>query len=288
MRPFRYQAPQRLDEALALLTPEAVPLAGGTDLFLGMERRQALPDTIIDLKRIQGLDGIEASDDGLRIGALALMETVATAALVGNDYNALSEAVRVVGSIQTRNRATLGGNLANGSPAADTAPALVALGATVDAADANGTRNMPVEQLFLGPGRTALRPGELLTGVFLPAKPARSGSAFQRCVRTAMDIALVNCAVFVRLDEDDPDRIAEARIALGAVGPTPIRAASAEARLAGARLDEHVVDEAGDRAASDARPIDDVRASADYRREMVRVLTRRAIRDAFRRARGEA
>ncbi len=288
MRPFRYLTPRRLDEALALLTPAAVPLAGGTDLFLRMERRQALPDTIMDLKRIPGLDEIAAAGDGLRIGALAVMETLAGAPAVVGDYDALAEAARVVGSIQTRNRATVGGNLANASPAADTATPLIALGAAVEIAAAAGTREMPVEQLFQGPGRAAVGGDELLTAIHVPARPARSGSAFQRCVRTAMDIALVNCAAFVRLDEDDPDTVAEARIALGAVGPTPLRSASAEQRLTGARLDEHVVEEAGECAASDARPIDDVRASADYRREMVRVLTRRAIRSAFRRARGEA
>ena len=279
MRPFRYLAPRRLDEALSLLTPAALPLAGGTDLFLKMERRQAQPDTVVDLKQIPDLDRIGPAGDGARIGALAPMETLAGSPLIQKDYRALAEGARVVGSFQTRNRATVGGNLANASPAADTATPLMALGASVEAADVNRRREMPVEALFLGPGRTTLRDGEILTAVVLPALPARAGSAFQRCVRTAMDIALVNCAVFVRLDADDPDTVAEARIALGAVGPTPLRAASAEARLAGARLDDQAVTEAGECAADDARPIDDVRASADYRREMVRVLTRRAIRE---------
>ncbi len=288
MRPFHYRAPRSLDEALALLTPRAVPLAGGTDLFLKMERRQTQADTVVDLKRIPELDRIEAVDGGVRIGALALMDSLGASSLIAGQYEALTRSARVVGSIQTRNRATLGGNLANASPAADTAPPLMALGASAEVADAGGTRQVPVDRLFLGPGRTALRDGELLTAILVPALPARAGSSFHRCVRTAMDIALVNCAAFIRLDEDHPDTVAEARIALGAVAPTPLRAASAETRLAGARLDEDVVEAAGECAASDARPIDDVRASADYRREMVRVLTRRAIRSAFRRARGEA
>lgn len=288
MRPFHYRAPRSLDEALALLTPQAVPLAGGTDLFVRMERHQSQADTVVDLKRIPELGRIEAADGGVRIGALALMDSLGASSLIAGQYEALTRSARVVGSIQTRNRATLGGNLANASPAADTATPLMALGASAEAADAIGTRQVPVDQLFLGPGRTALRDGELLTAVFVPALPARAGSAFQRCVRTAMDIALVNCAAFVRLDGDDSDTVAEARIALGAVGPRPLRTASAESCLAGARLDERVVEEAGECAAFDAQPIDDVRASADYRREMVRVLTRRAIWKAFRRARGEA
>ncbi|MDE0213087.1 MAG: FAD binding domain-containing protein, partial [Deltaproteobacteria bacterium] len=238
MRPFHYLAPRRLDEALSSLTPRAIPLAGGTDLFLRMERRQTQPDTVVDLKRIPGMDGVEAVDGEFRIGALALMETLATSPLISDPYGALAQSARVVGSIQTRNRATVGGNLANASPAADTATPLMALGATVESADAGGTREMPVDELFLGPGRTALREGEILIAVRLPALPARSGSAFQRCVRTAMDIAVVNCAAFVRLDGDDPDTVGEARIALGAVGPTPMRAASAESHHAGAPQDQ--------------------------------------------------
>lgn len=286
MRPFNYLAPTRLDEALSLLTPQAVLLAGGTDLFLRMERRQTQPDTVVDLKRIPGMDGVEAVDGGIRIGALALMETLAASPLISDAYDALSQSARVVGSIQTRNRATVGGNLANASPAADTATPLMALGAAVEAADASGTREIPVHELFMGPGRTALRESEILTAVRVPALPARAGSGFQRCVRTAMDIAVVNCAAFVQLDEDGV--VVEARIALGAVGPTPLRTPAAENLLKGRRFDAAAVGEAAACAAEDARPIDDVRAGAGYRREMVRVLTRRAVENAFQRAQGEA
>ena len=286
MRPFHYLAPTRLDEALSALTPDAVPLAGGTDLFLRMERRQTQPDTVVDLKRVPGMNRIEASGGDLRIGALALMEDLAMSTMVRNGWDALARAARVVGSTQTRNRATIGGNLANASPAADTATPLMALGAVVAIAEAGGSREMPVEQLFLGPGRTALGEGELLTAVLVPAMPARAGSSFQRCVRTAMDIAVVNCAAFLRLEEDGV--IADARIALGAVGPTPLRAAAAENRLKGQRPSSDLATEAAEAAADDAQPIDDVRAGAEYRRAMVRVLTRRAIEDACRRAGGEA
>lgn len=284
MRRFQYLAPHCLDEALSLLTPETVPLAGGTDLFLRMERRQTQPDAVVDLKRIPGMDRIEPSDGGLRIGALALMQTLAVSSLTVNGYGALAESARVVGSIQTRNRATIGGNLANASPAADTATPLLALGAMAEASHVDGTRELTLEQLFLGPGRTALKDGELLTAIRIPAMTRRTGSSFQRCVRTAMDIAVVNCAAFVRLDEDGA--IGDAGVALGAVGPTPLRAASAESCLRGRRFDLDLAAEAAECAADDARPIDDVRAGADYRREMVRVLTRRAIEDAFQRARG--
>ena len=286
MKHFQYLAPRCLDQALSLLTPEAVPLAGGTDLFLRMERRQTQSDAVVDLKRIPDMDRIEPSAAGLRIGALALMESLAVSPLVRSDYDALAQSARVVGSTQTRNRATIGGNLANASPAADTATPLMALGAAVEAAVADGTREVPVEQLFLGPGRTVLRDNELLTAILIPAMPIRAGSAFQRCVRTAMDIAVVNCAAFVRLDENGI--VVDARIALGAVGPTPLRAASAENCLKGHGFSARTSEEAAECAAADARPIDDVRAGADYRREMVRVLTRRAIESAFQRARGDA
>ena len=179
MRPFQYLAPQGLDEALALLTQNgAVPLAGGTDLFLGMERRQTQPEAVVDLKRIPGMDGIEPADRGLRIGALALMETLSASFLIRDGYPALGDAARVVGSSQTRNRATIGGNLANASPAADTATPLMALGAVVEATGADGTREIPIDELFRGPGKTALRDGELLTAILIPPVPALSGGAF--------------------------------------------------------------------------------------------------------------
>ena len=286
MQPFQYLTPRSLDEAVALLAQNATPLAGGTDLFLRMERRQTRPEAVVDLKRIPGMDGIEPSGRGLRIGALALMETLSASFLIRDGYPALGEAARVVGSTQTRNRATIGGNLANASPAADTATPLMALGAVVEATGADGTRELAVDELFRGPGKTALRDGELLTAILIPAMPALSGSAFQRCVRTAMDIAVVNCAAFVRLDENGI--VVDARIALGAVGPTPLRAASAESFLKGHGFSARTAEEAAECAAADARPIDDVRAGADYRREMVRVLTRRAIGSACQRARGDA
>lgn len=285
MRPFEYFAPQSLHQAVELLGPGTAVLAGGTDLFLKMERRQVQPDAVVDLKRIPGLDSVTPSDDGLRIGALALMDTLASSPTVLGDDNALARAARVVGSAQTRNRATIGGNLANASPAADTAPALMVLGAMVRASSAEGTREMPVDELFVAPGKTALRDGELLAEVVIPPLPARSASSFQRCVRTAMDIAVVNCAAFVRLDGDT---IAEARVALGAVGPTPMRATDAERLLVGQPFSAAAADAAAESAGDQARPIDDVRAGADYRREMVRVLTRRALQEAVEHARGDA
>jgi len=286
MRHFQYLAPRHLNEALALLTPDIIPLAGGTDLFLGIERLKKQPKAVIDLKRIPDMDRIESSNGRVSIGTLTLMDTLANSSLIQNTYRALAESARAVGSTQTRNRATLGGNLANASPAADTATPLMALGAAVLAADSNGTREIPTECLFVGPGKTALREGELLTAILIPTMPIRAGSSFQRCTRTAMDIALVNCAAFVQLDENES--VIDARIALGAVGPTPLRAVSAEHHLKGQKLTSDITVAAAAFAADDAKPIDDVRASAIYRKDMVRVLTQRAIDNAFQRARREA
>ena len=286
MRHFQYLAPRHLNEALALLTPGIIPLAGGTDLFLEIERLKKQPKAVIDLKRIPDMDRIESSNGRVSVGTLALMDTLANSSLMQNTYHALAESARVVGSTQTRNRATLGGNLANASPAADTATPLMALGAAVLAADSNGTREIPAESLFVGPGKTALREGELLTAILIPTMPIRAGSSFQRCTRTAMDIAVVNCAAFVQLDENES--VIDARIALGAVGPTPLRAVSAEHHLKGQKLTSDITVAAAAFAADDAKPIDDVRASAIYRKDMVRVLTQRAIDNAFQRARREA
>ncbi len=283
MRHFEYLAPRHLDEALASLAPDVIPLAGGTDLFLGIERLKKQPKVVIDLKRLPDMDRIDSSNGGVRVGTLALMDTLANSSLMQNTYHALAESARAVGSPQTRNRATVGGNLANASPAADTATPLMALDAAILAVDAKGNREIPAGHLFIGPGKTTLRDGELLTGIFIPAMAIRAGSSFQRCTRSAMDIAVVNCAAFVQLDENES--VMDVRIALGAVGPTPLRAVSAENHLKGQRLTSAITVEAAALAADDAKPIDDVRAGANYRTEMVRVLTRRALNNAFQRAR---
>ena len=159
----------------------------------------------------------------------------------------------------------------------------MALDAVMLAVDAKGNREIPAGRLFTGPGKTTLRDGELLTAIFIPAMANRAGSSFQRCTRSAMDIAVVNCAGFVRLDENES--VIDVRIALGAVGPTPLRAVSAENHLKGQRLTSAIIVEAAALAADDAKPIDDVRAGANYRKEMVRVLTQRALNNAFQRAR---
>lgn len=283
MKSFEYFAPQSFKDAASLLLrygSKAKLLAGGTDLCLRLERRVVDPGVVVDLKKIPALRGIKTNRQGLTIGAVTLMDQIASSSLVKSRYAIIAEAAAVVGSIQTRNRATLGGNLCNASPAADTAPALIALSACARIASSRRQREVPLEEFFIGPGKTCLQPNELLKEIFIPTPAKKSGSSFQRCTRTAMDIALVNCAVFLSLA---PKReiIGDIRIALGAVAPTPVRAGPAEAFLKDKIADEEAIEKAAGLAAASVSPIDDVRSSASYRREMVRVLTRRALQEAL-------
>ena len=286
---FDYFAPQSLGDATALLRrygTKAKLLAGGTDLFLRMERRVVEPGVVVDLKKVRALQGIKASAEGLTIRAGTLMDEIVSSPLVQRRYRIIAEAAAAVGSIQTRNRATLGGNLCNASPAADTAPPLIALAARARIAGSRREREVPLEEFFLAPGKTCLQANELLKEIFIPSPGGKAGASFQRCTRTAMDIALVNCAVFLTLTPKG-GVIGEIRIALGAVAPTPVRARPAEDLLRGKNPDKDAVEEAAALAAASASPIDDVRSSASYRREMVRVLTRRAIEAALKEATGK-
>jgi carbon-monoxide dehydrogenase medium subunit len=218
----------------------------------------------------------------VQLGPTTLQADVARSSLIQQLYPALAEAASWVGSVQTRNRATVVGNLCNASPAADTAPSLLSYGAQVKIASVQGERTIPLEEFFVGPGRTALQDHELVAEIILPAPQPHSGAAFFRRTRTAMDIAVVCGAAMLQLTNGTCQN---ARIALGAVGPTPLRAARAEAVLRGQGISDQVVEEASRIASEEARPIDDVRSTAEYRREMVRVLTRRGLRQAMERAR---
>jgi carbon-monoxide dehydrogenase medium subunit len=286
MKSFDYFAPQSLGDATALLRrygTKAKLLAGGTDLFLRMERRAVEPGVVVDVKKVRALQGIKASAKGLTIRAATLMDEIVSSPLVQRRYRIIAEAAVAVGSIQTRNRATLGGNLCNASPAADTAPALIALAARARIAGSRREREVALEEFFLAPGKTCLQSDELLKEIFIPSPAGKAGSSFQRCTRTAMDIALVNCAAFLTLAPKE-GVIGEIRIALGAVAPTPVRARPAEDLLRGKTPDKDAVEEAAALAAASVSPIDDVRSSAAYRRAMVRVLTRRAIEAALKEA----
>jgi carbon-monoxide dehydrogenase medium subunit len=285
VKEFEYLEPKSLQQALEWLNTHrgrARVLAGGTDLYLRLRKYVFSPDYVIDLKRVPELDYITPNrGGGVQIGPTALQGDVARSSVIQQLYPALAEAALWVGAVQTRNRATVVGNLCNASPAADTAPALISYGAQVKIASVSGERLVALEEFFVGPGRTVLQDNELVAEVILPAPRPRTGGAFFRRTRTAMDIAVVCGATVLNLSNGTCQ---EARISLGAVGPTPLRAVRAEAVLQGQTLTDQRLEEASRIASEEARPIDDVRGSAEYRREMVHVLTRRGLKQAVERA----
>jgi CO/xanthine dehydrogenase FAD-binding subunit len=287
----RFVAPRVLDEAVAALArdPDARPVAGGTDLVVAARQgRKPLPPSIVAIDRIADLATAEVRDDALLAGALTSHAWLAAEPRVRDRWTALSDASAIIGSPATRGTGTIGGNLMNASPAADTTGPLVVLDATVVLRGPEGReRRVPVAELAVGPGRTVAARDELLTTVHVPLPAARSGSGYVRLeYRRAMEIAVVGAAALVTLDGDG--RVATARVALTAVAPVIVRALESEASLAGALPDAAAIRRAGDAAVAAARPIDDVRASADYRRAMIAVVAARAIGAAVRRARDGA
>ncbi len=290
MRDFEYLAPASLDETIALLQQHganARVLAGGTDLVLMLTDKEASPEYVVDIKHIPELKVFEWDPGaGLTFGAAVPFRRLETAPEVRQHYPGLYESAAEVGSWQIRNLGTPGGNLCTASPSAEIAPILLALDAQVRIAGPRGMKRMPVQQFITGVRRTALEPDELLVDIHVPPPGERAGSHYIKLKeRQKMDIAFVGVAAAVELEPGD-GVIREARIGLGAVAPTPIRAPRAEATLRGQRLTDDLLEEAGREAAEAARPITDVRASAEYRKEMVNVLTKRAIRQAVALAAG--
>ncbi|HMN61437.1 MAG TPA: xanthine dehydrogenase family protein subunit M [Anaerolinea sp.] len=281
MKPFDYFVPDSLSEALEILQqhPGALALAGGTDLLVQAKERNRPIPALMSLRRIPGLDAV-TQNGVLSIGATRTAGNVAADPRICQEYTALAVGAGLIGSVQIRNMATVGGNICNASPSADTAPGLLALGGRAVLAGAAGERTLALEDFFLGPGKTVLQPGELLVRLELPRPMERSGSFYLRHTpRAWMDLAFVGAAAAVQLGEEG--EIRSVRIALGAVAPVPMRALRAEERLTGCQPDATLLAEAAQLAAAEARPIDDLRASADYRRHITAVLTRRAIEQAI-------
>lgn len=278
MNTFEYLEPESVSEAARLLGEygaRARVLAGGTDLLLQMEGGRYRPEALIHLGRIPALREISGSvDGGVRIGAAATLRQVENHPVIAARYPALAQGAREVGSVQIRNLATLAGNVCNASPSADTSPALLAYEALVELVGGEGGfRRMPLGEFWTGPGRNALQPGELLTAILLPSVASETRSFYQKlAVRKAMDLAMVGLCVTLTPGETAPTGV---RIALGAVAPVCLRARAAEAAVEcdGATA----IAEAASLAEAAVSPIDDQRASAAYRREMVRVLTTRAL-----------
>jgi carbon-monoxide dehydrogenase medium subunit len=287
---FDFYEPTTLEEAISLLARHdgaAKLLAGGTDLLVHMKMERIAPRAVVSINRIPGLDRIYKNPKGLglHIGSRATIKAVEKSPDVQVHYQALAEACAAFSTTQVQTMGTIGGNLGNGSPAADSAPSLIAFGAEVELTGPAGVRRLPLEQFFLGPGKTALQRGELISDVILPPPAANTGSAFLKLSRVAADIAKANCAVvLVR----DGDRIADCRMAFGSVAATPMRAPKAEMALIGRVWSEELAERAGQLASEEVAPIDDVRSDAWYRREVVRVLAFDGLTTAWQRARNAA
>jgi CO/xanthine dehydrogenase FAD-binding subunit len=282
--PFAMYQPTSLGEASRILKengPGGRFLAGGTDLVIAIKEKGLVPKYVVDLKKIPGLTGIRENSDGsIALGALTTMREIETSPLITKKFPFLAQSAAEVGSIQIRNRATVGGNMANATPSADVAPALIALNAQVKIVDSQGDRTLLLENFFRGPGQTIMDPDTILTEITIPKTgPEVVGAYIKFSPREMMDLAYIGVAVAYQLRA--PDRRCEGvRIVLGAVAPTPIRARKAEDLLEGQRLTEERAALAGDEAARESKPISDVRSSADYRRAMVAAMTKRALLNA--------
>ena len=276
--------PETLEAAIEALDARgAIPLAGATDLIPAMRRGELTPRRLVDLKRIPQLRGIRRSRAGVRIGAAVPVADLLSDPVIAREAPLLAETARQFGAPQIRTLATVGGNLCNAAPSADLALPLLVLDARVEIRGPDGRRTLDLCEFFRGVNRTALSRGEIVTAVIVPRRRARQGAAHIKLgIRRAMDLAVVGVAAAVELQRGDACR--RVRIALGAVAPRPMRATRAEAVLEGRVVTEAVIDAAAEAAANQCRPISDVRGSAEYRRDMVRTLTARALREAVRRA----
>ena len=289
MHAINYESPKTIAEAVKLLAAhgeKARPLSGGTDLIIQLRAGTRRPEFVVDVKQIPELHRISFSlQHGLHLGAAVPCIEIHESADMRRYYPGLTEAAHLIGSLQIQSRASVGGNLCNGSPAGDATPALIALGAKARVVGPGGERTVPVETFITGPGRTVLQPGELLVEFLIDAPARHSSDAYLRFIpRNEMDIAVVGVGGALTLDLDD-DRVVDARIALGAVGPTPIFAAAASQSLIGKKFDAAALENAARLATSVATPIDDMRGTAEYRRHIVGVLTRRVLTIAAERAR---
>ncbi len=283
---FEYHAPKTLVSALSILAEQgdgAHLFAGGTDVMVKMSAGRLKPKVVIHLMDIEGLDGIQFHPtQGLTLGATARLAEVAAHPDVLKNYPALAHAVEVMANVEVRHMATVAGNLCNAAPSADTAPPLIAMGAEVTLASVNGERRLPLDQFFVGPGFTAMQQGEVMTSIHVPPPQPKSGASYMRIsARCGVDIAAVGVGVMA---EFNGKGCKEARIVLGAVAPIPMRAKKTEDLMKGQHWTGVLIKEGGDMAAEEAKPISDVRASAEWRKKMVAVLTRRTLEEARERA----
>lgn len=286
---FAFHQPATLSEACELARrygPDARFLAGGTELLPDLKQQRDTAQHVIELRLIPGLRDIREEGQFLHIGAAASLSEIAESPAVRKVYPALSDAILTMAAVQIRNRGTLGGNFCGAVPSADTPPICIAGEAKVHLVGVDGERTLPAEEFFVGPRETILRPGELLVGVVIPAQPKDSGAGYRRfALRRATALAVAGVAARVDLSGA---KICRARVVLGAVAPVPLLAVACGEALVGERPSGDLFARAAEIAAAEARPITDLRGSAEFRRELVKILTLRALREATARAGGKA
>jgi carbon-monoxide dehydrogenase medium subunit len=279
---FDYHTPATVDEAcgiLANLGSDAKVLAGGTDVLSKMKNELIAPKVLVSLSKIENMDGITyVSGKGVVIGAKATHNDLVNSSLLQQKYPSIPDAAHTMANNQIRNRGTIGGNLVNAVPSADLPPILIALEAHVALVGRYGTRIVPLEEFFVGPNRSAIEPDEILTEIIIADQPTTGSAYFKFGLRRSGALAVVGVAVSVVARAA---HVELARIVLGAVGPVPMRAKKAEQLLVGNLATEAALEEAGRAAAAECRPISDIRGSEEYRRDMVRVFTKRALRKAL-------
>jgi carbon-monoxide dehydrogenase medium subunit len=286
MKHFSYHKPATIEEAVTFLRryegKEAV-LAGGTDLLVEMKQNLRTPVHVVDIKGIERLREITTNRDGsLLIGAAVTLQSLSTSSFLNRGWNLLAQAASKVGSVQIRNRATLGGNICHASPSGDTLPALLCLEARFKIFGPQGEREIPAQDFFLGPGQVALGRTEILTGILLPKNSLRLRGVYKKfTLRRMMDLSLVGVAVLGELD-DTGNTFRDIRIGLGAVASTPIRARRAEITLTGDKMTAKRIEETSRLAAEEAHPISDIRGDDWYRKEMIHHLVQEAIREIWR------
>lgn len=291
MYAFEYEAPTSLKDAVQCLAKHngsARPLAGGTDLIDQMRIGRLSPSVVVDLKKVAELNILAVDQRGLHIGAAVPCSKIYNSPVVNESYAALADSCRIIGGIQIQSRASIGGNLCNSGPAADSTPSLIALGGVCVIAGPAGTREVPVESFCTGPGKNVLQLGELLVEIRFPTPAKNSGSHYRRLIpRNEMDIAVVGVGAAVTLDASG-QKCAAARIALGAVAPTPLFAKAAGDLLVGQSLTDELIAKAARACQEMVTPITDMRGTKEYRIHVTGVLVERVLHAAIARARGES
>ena len=283
---MRYEAPETLDAAVGLLARESGQvkvLAGGTDVLVQIHADMIDPDVIVDIKKIAEMREIANEDGAWRVGAAVTGKELMDTADFNEAWPGVMDGVRLIGSVQVRGRATMGGNLCNASPAADSVPPLIAARAVATVIGPNGTREVPVEDIAIGPGKTSLEAGEFVVSFKLPKRPANSGDAYLRFTpRTEMDIAVVGCSVNLTLD--DTGTCTDAIVSLGAVAARALIVEDAAKALIGTKVDDAAMDALAAAASAAATPIEDKRGTVEFRTEVAGVLAQRAAAIALERA----